>query len=112
MRSESALRPLPNSLEPGQRLADLPTALRLQVVRPRTLTSLLVTLVVAYLVARRFLGSDLGEAWARLRDADPRLLALALAVFYSSVLIRTLRWERLLANVGYRWSAGLSLPST
>jgi uncharacterized membrane protein YbhN (UPF0104 family) len=74
--------------------------------------SLLVTLVIAYLVARKFLGPDLGEAWARLRAADLRLLALALLVFYSSVVVRTLRWEKLLANVGYRRTPGGVLPTT
>jgi uncharacterized membrane protein YbhN (UPF0104 family) len=76
------------------------------------LTSFLVTLVIAYLVARRFLGADLGEAWTRLREAQLLLLMLALVVFYFSLFVRTLRWEALLANVGYRRSPHLPLPST
>jgi uncharacterized membrane protein YbhN (UPF0104 family) len=99
-------------VEAGEAAGDLTVTLRRQVTQPRALTSILVTLVIAYLVARKFLGPDLGEAWARLRAADLRLLALALLIFYSSVVVRTLRWEKLLANVGYRRSPGLALPTT
>jgi uncharacterized membrane protein YbhN (UPF0104 family) len=99
-------------LEVGEVPGDLPSTLRRKVIQPRALTSFLVTLAIAYLVARRFLDADLGEAWARLRDAQPLPLALALAVFYSSVVVRTLRWEALLANVGYWRSPRFPLPST
>jgi uncharacterized protein (TIRG00374 family) len=96
----------------GEPPFDVEATLRRKALRPRTLVSLVIPIVILLLLARRLFTEDVGEIWTRLREADPRLLALACGVFYLSVLVRTLRWQTLLANVGYRRSAGYRLPST
>lgn len=85
---------------------------RRQVLRPRTLISTLILLVVLGLFARRVLDLNLDDLWLRLRAANPGLLVLDLLVFYLSVVVRTLRWQTLLANVGYRRSADAVFPAT
>ena len=82
-------------------------------LRPRNIASFLLALAVLYLVYRALLGLDWGEAWAGVRGANPWLFALAFAVFYGSFFLRALRWEALLANVGYDdRPAGRPMPST
>jgi uncharacterized protein (TIRG00374 family) len=84
-----------------------------RVLRPRNVASFLLALAVLYLVYRELLGLDWSEAWASVREASAGLFALAFAVFYSSYLVRALRWQTLLANVGYDRAAGRPvLPPT
>jgi glycosyltransferase 2 family protein len=83
-----------------------------RVLRPRNVASFLLALAVLYLVYRELLGLDWSEAWASVREANAGLIALAFAVFYSSYLVRALRWQALLANVGYDRAAGHPVPST
>lgn len=78
----------------------------------RNIASILLTFVVLYLVYRELLGLDWYEAWASVRGASVGLFALAFAIFYSSYLVRAVRWEVLLANVGYDRKAGYPVPST
>ena len=42
---------------------------------------------------------DLGQAWAIIRGADPAWLALALLCLSADVLIRALRWQRLILPI-------------
>ena len=79
--------------------------------RLRNVASFLLALVVLYLVYRQLLGLDWSEAWASVREANAGLIALAFAVFYSSYLVRALRWQALLGNVGYDRAAGRPMPS-
>ena len=41
-----------------------------------------------------------GDAWRDIRDANPLLYLAALAVFYTSFIIRSIRWQVLLHNAG------------
>ena len=90
----------------------VPPPLERRVLRPQTLLSFGLALLALYFVARRGLGLDLGEVWARMRAADPLIFLLALAVFYCSFAVRALRWQTLLGNVGLSRSAGVPMPST
>ena len=85
--------------------------LKRRALRPRTLLSFSIPIVVLLLVAKRIAGIDLGDVWEQLHTASPGLLLLAIGVFYLSVLVRTLRWRTLLDNIGYSRAAGYRLPS-
>lgn len=76
----------------------------------RTVASFLLTLAVLYLVYRQLLDLDWNEAWTSVREASVGLFTLAFTIFYSSYLIRAVRWKALLDNVGYRCAAGRPVP--
>jgi uncharacterized protein (TIRG00374 family) len=82
-----------------------------RVFRLRTLVSFALPLAVLYLVARSSLQLDLSVVWERLRGADSGLLILALVICYSAFIVRTLRWQALLANAGFSRRAGYQMPS-
>ena len=77
----------------------------------RNVASLLLALVVLYLAYQELLGLDWRETWASMRRANMGLFALAFAIFYCSFVVRALRWETLLANVGYDRAAVHRMPS-
>ncbi len=43
---------------------------------------------------------DWGDAWSRIRHANPGLYLAAIVVYYASFLVRTWRWKLLLRNAG------------
>ena len=79
--------------------------------RLRNVASFLLALGILYLVYRQLLGLDWGEVLASVQAANVWLFALAFAVFYCSYLVRALRWEVLLSNVGYDRATGHPIPS-
>src|ERR671932_2359214 len=72
-----------------------------RVFRLHNVASFLLALGVLYLVYRQLLGLDWGEVWASVQGTNVGLFAFAFAIFYCSYLVRALRWEVLLSNVGY-----------
>lgn len=82
-----------------------------RLLRPRTILSFLVAFAILFFFVRS-LKLDFAEIWARMRTANGPLLALAFAVYYVSFLTRSLRWQLLLANVGYSRDGGHPMPST
>jgi glycosyltransferase 2 family protein len=91
--------------------ADVPQALVRRVIRPRSAAGFLLGLAVLYVAYRRAFDLEWSELVAQVAGANTALLALALAVFYSSFFVRGLRWQVLLRNVGYGRYAGWSMPS-
>jgi uncharacterized protein (TIRG00374 family) len=79
--------------------------------RLRNVASFLLALGILYLVYRQLLGLDWGETWASVQGANVWLFAFAFVIFYCSYLVRALRWEVLLANVGYDRATGQPMPS-
>lgn len=79
--------------------------------QPRTLLSFLFALVLLYFVTRQIFNLDFAQVWARIRGANAALLALAVAVYYTSFIFRALRWRTLLGNVGYSRAEGHPIPS-
>lgn len=65
----------------------------------RSLFSILAAIIVVAVVVWRA-NIDWGEAWDKIRSADPILYLLAVAVYYLSFVFRGLRWQVLLANAG------------
>jgi glycosyltransferase 2 family protein len=96
---------MPGELEAGR------SPLGRRVFSLRNVASLLLVLAVLLLVSRQFLGLDWREVWASVRGANVGLFVLAFLVFYCSFPLRALRWETLLANVGYSRDAHKTIPS-
>jgi uncharacterized protein (TIRG00374 family) len=65
----------------------------------RTLLSLLLTAAVLAAAVWRS-GIDWKSTWSEIRGADLRLYALAVVAYYTSFLLRSLRWQLLLRNTG------------
>ena len=65
----------------------------------RTVVSLMAVAVILALALWRA-PIDWGDAWSRIRHANPGLYLAAIVVYYSSFLVRTWRWKLLLRNAG------------
>ena len=88
-----------------------PVATCRHVFRPRAAAGLLFGLAILYAVYRRGFGLEWRELSTQVAGANGAFLALAFAVFYTSFLVRGLRWQALLRNVGYGGDAGRPMPS-
>ncbi|GAB4428818.1 MAG: lysylphosphatidylglycerol synthase transmembrane domain-containing protein [Chloroflexi bacterium OHK40] len=72
---------------------------------PRTLISFGLALAIV-IFALRSLEIDLATTWQYIRQANPWMLLLGLAVFYTTFPLRALRWRMLLRNAGVPVDAG------
>ena len=75
------------------------TSLTGRLLTPRTIASLAAAVIIVGVAIWRA-PIDWGDAWTRIRHADPLFYVAALAVFYSSFLVRAVRWRVLLHNAG------------
>ncbi len=75
----------------------------------RTWLSFLVGFGLLFLAIRR-LDVDPASIWGTMRQADLHLYLTALVVFYLTFVFRSLRWQKLLRNVGFDASGGVTLP--
>jgi glycosyltransferase 2 family protein len=64
------------------------------------LRAALVLLVTVGLLAYFLRDVNLGEVWEKTREADPRLLAMAVAITLMTYVLRAFRWRYLLAPIG------------
>ncbi|HEY2432996.1 MAG TPA: lysylphosphatidylglycerol synthase transmembrane domain-containing protein [Vicinamibacterales bacterium] len=64
------------------------------------LRAVIVVLLTVGLLAYFLHGVPFGEVWSRTREADPRLLATAVAVTMMTYMLRAFRWQYLLAPIG------------
>src|SRR5579872_395500 len=64
------------------------------------LRAVLVLVLTIGLLAFFFNDVNVGDVWAATRQADPGLLALAVAVTMMTYAVRALRWQYLLAPIG------------
>jgi uncharacterized protein (TIRG00374 family) len=76
----------------------------------RTWLSFLAGFGLLFLAVRR-LDVDPAGIWQTIREADPRLYVAALFVFYLTFVFRSLRWQKLLRNVGFDARSGVDLPN-
>ncbi len=76
----------------------------------RTLISFVVAFAILYFVFEK-MDLDAADIVAHIRQANPLIYVLALLVYYSTFLVRSLRWQLLLENVGLDERNGHSLPS-
>src|SRR5919202_4104970 len=81
------------------------------VFRLRNVASLLLVLAILFLVSRQVLDLDWREVWVSVQGANVEFFTLAFLIFYCSFPLRALRWETLLANVGYSRVVERTMPS-
>lgn len=77
---------------------------------PRTIFSFLLALALLVFIFTRF-DVKPGEIWGVIQHANLAIFALAFVVYYSAFVLRALRWEKLLANVGFVRERGYKIPS-
>ena len=75
------------------------SALRERLTDPRTLISFAILAVVLFVVLTH-VQLDYGASLKAIRQTNLAIYALAIAAFYSSFVIRTVRWQMLLRNTG------------
>ena len=81
--------------QPGE-----PDPLAKRFLNIRTLLSFVIGLAILAFVLSR-VDVNVGEIRARLAQTNLPLFLAALALYYLTFLVRALRWQQLLANVGY-----------
>lgn len=86
-----------------------PESLGSRIMRPRTLVSFAIAILIVYFVFQR-LNIDPGTVWGYLRNANPLLFGAAVAVFFSSFILRAIRWKMMLARVGFDEERGYPIP--
>jgi uncharacterized protein (TIRG00374 family) len=78
---------------------EAPPSLTSRLLTIRTLASLgIAVVIVAVAIWRAQI--DWGAAWYNIRHANPLLYVAALAVYYASFVVRSIRWHVLLGNAG------------
>jgi len=80
-------------------VGDAPPSLTSRLLTPKTLASLGIAVVIVGVALWRA-PIDWGAAWDNIRHANPLLYVAALAVYYSSFVLRSIRWHVLLKNAG------------
>ncbi len=85
-----------------------PESLGKRLLQPRTLVSFGLAGFLLFFVFRGL--EDPADVWRQIRGANLGLVALALAVYYSTFLIRSFRWVRMLRQAGVNESNGYRLP--
>jgi uncharacterized protein (TIRG00374 family) len=87
------------------------SAVRDQLLRPRTALSFLLALVIlAVFVARSDL--NLSEIWSNIREANVGLLLGAFAIYYFTLFLRAVRWRWMLSQAGIGRDSGALLPGS
>jgi glycosyltransferase 2 family protein len=87
-----------------------PVSLEKRFFNLRTLVSFCVAFAILFFVFEK-MDLDVGDIVSHIRTANPLYYLLAMAVYYSTFLVRSLRWRLLLENVGLNETAGYKLPS-
>lgn len=95
------------AVEPPE--ADAAEPIQRRLLRPQTLVSFAIALVIVALVVQR-LDIDVSEVWANLKAANPLLFIAALAVYYATFVARTYRWRYMLRQSGVADQPGFVMP--
>ncbi len=86
-----------------------PEALGKRFLQPRTFVSFGLAAFIVFFVVRG-LGIDMDDVWRQMRSANITLLAAAFLTYYSAILVRAVRWRRMLMQVGIEERHGYRLP--
>jgi uncharacterized protein (TIRG00374 family) len=76
---------------------------------PRTLLSFALAIALLAFVFTRF-DLDPAEIWTTIKRANVGFFAIGFGVYYLAFLLRGLRWQKLLANVGFSRATNPSMP--
>lgn len=77
---------------------------------PRTILSFLLAIALLVFIFTRF-DVHPTEIWAVVQHANLAFFAVGFLVYYAAFVLRGLRWQRLLANVGFARERGYKIPS-
>jgi hypothetical protein len=80
-------------------VTDAPPSLTSRLLTPKTIASLGIAVVIVGVGLWRA-QINWGAAWDNIRHANPFLYLGALAVYYASFVVRSIRWHVLLGNAG------------
>ncbi len=80
-------------------ISEAPPSLTSRLLTPKTIASLAIAAVIVGVAVWRA-PIDWSAAWDNIRHANPFLYLGALAVYYASFVLRSLRWHVLLENAG------------
>src|SRR4029077_12799718 len=86
-------------------VTDAPPSLTSRLLTPKTIAPLGIAVVIVGVGLWRA-QIDWGAAWDNIRHANPFLYLGALAVYYASFVVRSVRWHVLLGNAGEERPAG------
>jgi uncharacterized protein (TIRG00374 family) len=86
-----------------------PAGLSSRLFKPHTILSFVVALAILAFFFRR-LNIDLSDVWFNIKNANILLLLLALAVYYSTFVIRAFRWRMMLQQAGFSKENGHNIP--
>ena len=88
---------------------DAPEPIQRRLLRPQTLISFAIAIVIVGLVIQR-LDINLSDVWTNLKAADPLLFLAALAVYYATFVARTYRWRYMLRQSGVAAQPNFVMP--
>jgi uncharacterized protein (TIRG00374 family) len=77
---------------------------------PRTIFSFLLAIALLVFIFTRF-DVHPTEIWGVIQHANLAMFGLAFLVYYSAFVLRGLRWNKLLENVGFARARGYKIPS-
>lgn len=86
-----------------------PGSLRARFMRPRTFVSFGIALAILVFFVRR-LDVDPAAIWQQSRQANPWIYAAAFLVWYSTFILRAIRWKMMLGRAGIDQAHGYPVP--
>lgn len=82
-----------------------------QLRQPRTLISFGLAVLIVWFALTK-VDVNPRDVWDRMREANKILFVSAIAVFFSSFVVRAVRWKMMLAQVGIDEEHGFAIPGT
>ena len=101
---------LPATVSEATEITDDDSWLTQKLRDPRTILSFLLALAILAFIFTR-LDVHPKEIWDTIQHANLWMLGLGFLVYYSAFLLRGLRWQKLLENIGVSRAKGYKLPS-
>ena len=89
---------------------EAPVSLEKKFFNIRTFVSFGVAFAILYFFVRQ-MNLNVAEVARNIASANPALYLAGMAIYYTTFLVRGLRWRLLLENVGFGEDAGRKLPS-
>src|SRR4051812_21756015 len=101
---------LPEVVAQAEEITDDDSWLKGKLRDPRTIFSFLLALAILVFIFTR-LDVHPAEIWATIKETNLALFGVAFLVYYSAFILRGLRWQTLLSNVGFTRARGYKMPS-
>lgn len=94
---------------PKNENGDAPEGVGKRLLKPHTIASFAIAIgIVGFLIVR--LDINLHSVWTNLKSANLGLVALAVAIYYSTFLLRAYRWRWMLSQAGINSASGNTVP--